>query len=167
VLPENLKQYPAAAALAAKHDSAITGGKFAFKELTLDIDPAQIVPVLTTLKSELGWSRMSTITCVDWHPQKKGRFEIIYQLQNTKTWEELRVKCALDDAPEGKLPEIDSATGVWGGANWYEREIFDMFGVVFRNHPDLKRILMPIDWVGHPLRKDFPVHGYKYGYKGE
>jgi NADH-quinone oxidoreductase subunit C len=167
VLPEALKQYPAAAALAAKADASVKGGKFEFKELTIDVDDAEIVAVLKVLKNELGWNRLSSITCVDWHPKQAGRFEIVYLLQNTTTWERLRIKAAVDGGTSDKLPEIDSATGVWAGANWYEREIYDMFGVVFRNHPDLKRILMPIDWVGHPLRKDFPVHGYKYSYKSE
>jgi NADH-quinone oxidoreductase subunit C len=63
--------------------------------------------------------------------------------------------------------EIDSVYSVWRSADWYEREIFDMFGVKFRNHPDLKRILMPEDWVGHPLRKDYPVHGHRYSYQNE
>jgi len=167
VLPENLKQYPAAAALAKKMDAAITGGKFEFQELTVDVDAAQIVSVCKALKTELGWNRLSAVTCVDWHPKQKGRFEVVYHVQNTTTWERLRVKAAVDDVPAPQLPEIDSVTSVWAGANWYEREIFDMFGIVFRNHPDLKRILMPVDWVGYPLRKDFPVHGYKYSYKSE
>ena len=168
MLPEGLKQYPAAAALAAKAGSSITGGKHEFQELTIDVDPAQVVAVSKILKNELGWNRLSSITCVDWYPRKTGRFEIVYLLQNTQTWERLRIKAAVDDsATVDKLPEIDSTTGVWAGSNWYEREIYDMFGVSFRNHPDLKRILMPVDWVGHPLRKDFPVHGYKYSYKSE
>jgi NADH-quinone oxidoreductase subunit C len=167
VLPENLKQYPAAAALSKKMDAAITGGKFEFKELTIDVDAAQIVAVCKALKTDLGWNRLSAITCVDWHPKQAGRFEVVYHLQSTTTWERLRIKAAIDGGTAENLPEIDSATVVWAGANWYEREIFDMFGIVFRNHPDLKRILMPVDWVGYPLRKDFPVHGYKYSYKSE
>ena len=165
MLPETLKQYPAASALASKMSGAITGGKFEYNELTIDIDPAQIVAALTTLKASLGWNRLSGVTCVDWHPRQIARFEVIYHLQNTTTWERIRLKCSVDDSKT--LPEIDSATGVWPGANWYEREIFDMYGIVFRNHPDLKRILMPVDWVGHPLRKDYPVHGFKYSYKSE
>ena len=166
MLPENLNQYPAAAALASKMSAGITGGKFEFQELTIDVDPPQIIAVLRTLKGDLGWNRLSSITCVDWHPKQTGRFEVVYHLQSTTTWERLRIKTAVDHAVD-TLPELDSATGVWPGANWYEREIYDMYGIVFRNHPDLKRILMPTDWVGHPLRKDYPVHGYKYGYTSE
>ena len=168
MLPETLKQYPAAAALASKASGAITGGKFEFNELTIDVDPAQIVATLNTLMTGLGWNRLSGITCVDWHPKQTARFEVVYHLQNTSTWERLRIKTTVDDSGSAdKLPELDSATSVWGGANWFEREIFDMFGIAFRNHPDLKRLLMPVDWVGHPLRKDYPVHGFKYSYKSE
>jgi NADH-quinone oxidoreductase subunit C len=167
VLPEVLKQYPAAAALAAKAESSITGGKFEYQELTVDVDAADIVAVCKILRNELGWNRLSSVTCVDWHPKQNGRFEVVYHFQNTSNWERFRIKAAIDGGTSDKLPEIDSITGVWAGANWYEREVFDMFGIVFRNHPDLKRILMPVDWVGYPLRKDYPVHGYKYSYKGE
>jgi NADH:ubiquinone oxidoreductase subunit C len=72
----------------------------------------------------------------------------------------IRVKCRIG----GTNPEMDSVTSVYVGANWYEREVYDMFGIGFRNHPNLQRILMPVDWDGYPLRKDYPVHGYKYGY---
>jgi NADH-quinone oxidoreductase subunit C len=67
----------------------------------------------------------------------------------------------------GANPEIDSVYSVWRCADWHEREIFDLFGIGFRNHPNLERILMPLDWDGHPLRKDYPVHGYKYSYPNE
>ena len=168
MLPETLNQYPAAAALAAKAGAAITGGKFEFNELTIDINPEQIIATLNTLKTSLGWNRLSGITCVDWHPKQAARFEVVYHLQNTSTWERLRLKTTVDDSGSAdKLSELDSATSVWAGANWFEREIFDMFGIRFRNHPDMKRILMPVDWVGHPLRKDYPVHGFKYSYKSE
>jgi NADH-quinone oxidoreductase subunit C len=73
----------------------------------------------------------------------------------------VRLKCAVS----GDNAVIDSVVAVWPGAAWYEREVFDLFGVGFRNHPNLTRILMPDNWEGHPLRKDYPVHGYKYSYK--
>lgn len=64
-------------------------------------------------------------------------------------------------------PQVESVTAVWAGADWYEREVFDLFGVKFHNHPNLKRLMMPEDWEGHPLRKDFPVHGHKYSYQND
>jgi NADH-quinone oxidoreductase subunit C len=88
---------------------------------------------------------------------------VVYQLHSIGKNQRLRIKCRL----AGANPEIDSVTGVWRSANWYEREVYDLFGVRFRNHPNLVRILMPVDWDGHPLRKDYPVHGYKYSYPGE
>ena len=90
-------------------------------------------------------------------------FEIVYHLHSLERNERLRLKCKVD----GANPEIDSVYSVWRGADWYEREIFDLFGVKFRNHPNLIRILMPDAWEGHPLRKDYPVHGYKYSYPNE
>ncbi len=97
---------------------------------------------------------MSTLTGVDWYPAEP-RFEVVYHLHSLERNERLRVKCRL---PGGDA-EIDSVTEVWRGANWFERETFDLFGVRFRNHPDLRRIMLPDDWEGHPLRKDYSVTG--------
>jgi NADH-quinone oxidoreductase subunit C len=137
----------------------------AFGETTLIADPAQIAELSKYLRDTEKFGRLSTVTAVDWHPAEP-RFEVVYHLQGIEprgdnaVIRRIRVKCRLS----GTNPEIDSVTGVWRGANWYEREVFDMFGIGFRNHPNLVRILMPTDWDGFPLRKDYPVHGYKYGY---
>jgi len=142
--------------------AAILGGKWALDELTLDIEPGAIVTVCSFLKQRDQYNRLISVTAVDWFPQEP-RFEIVYQLMSTHRTEWLRLKCRVG----GAEPAIDSVYNVWKSADWYEREIFDMFGVTFRNHPNLKRILMPDDWRGHPLRKDYPVHGYKYSYQNE
>lgn len=141
---------------------AILETKEAFGETTLIADPARIVDLCRYLKDSEKYIRLSGITAVDRHPAEP-RFEVIYHLHSLERNQRLRLKCLL----AGAKPEIDSATGVWRAANWYEREVFDMFGIVFRNHPNLVRILMPTDWEGYPLRKDYPVHGYKYSYPSE
>lgn len=134
----------------------------ALGETTLIADPAQIVDLGRYLKDKENYVRLSSITAVDWHPAQP-RFEVVYHLHSLQPYKRLRVKCRVG----GEKPEIDSVTEVWRAANWYERETWDMFGIHFRNHPDLQRILMPVDWEGHPLRKDYPVHGYKYSYSNE
>jgi NADH-quinone oxidoreductase subunit C len=141
---------------------AVLETKQAFGETTLIVDPAQIVDLCRYLKDSEKYIRLSGITAVDMHPAEP-RFEVIYHLHSIEKNQRLRLKCLVS----GTNPEIDSATGVWRAANWYEREVFDMFGIGFRNHPNLVRILMPIDWEGYPLRKDYPVHGYKYSYPSE
>lgn len=133
-----------------------------FGETTYIADAAQIVSLCTSFRDDEKFNRICSITAVDWHPAEP-RFEVVYHLHSTSTNKRVRIKCRLS----GTSPEIDSVTSVWRGANWYERETFDMFGIGFRNHPNLVRILMPVDWEGHPLRKDYPVHGYKYGYSNE
>jgi NADH-quinone oxidoreductase subunit C len=161
MLSEQLLAIPSIAALEEHMGSAILGGQWRRGQAALFIDPAQIVPVCRFLRHEQGFNRLAGITCVDWYPMEP-RFEIVYLLHSLQDrTRRLRLKCRLP----GEDPEIDSVTAVWLGANWYEREVFDLFGVRFRNHPDLRRILMPDDWKGHPLRKDFPVHGHKYDYK--
>ena len=142
--------------------NAILETKEAFGETTLIADPARIVDLCRHLKDSEKYVRLSGVTAVDMHPAAP-RFEVIYHLHSLERNQRLRLKCRVS----GVNPEIDSVTGVWRAANWYEREVFDMFGITFRNHPDLRRILMPSDWVGHPLRKDFPVHGYQYSYQSD
>jgi NADH-quinone oxidoreductase subunit C len=142
----------------------------AFGETTLIAEPSQIVDLCRYLKDSEKFIRLSAVTAVDWHPEEP-RFEVVYHLHSIERNQRLRIKCRLSgnsgtDQHPGE-PEIESVTAVWRGADWYEREVYDMFGIRFRNHPNLVRILMPVDWEGYPLRKDYPVHGYKYGYGNE
>jgi len=162
MLPEALKDHPVAAALELRLPEAITGGHAEHNEPTLFLSPDRIVEVCQFLKQEQKFIRLSGITAVDWRPADP-RFEVVYLLHSLDENSRLRLKCRVSE-PEC---EIDSVTGVWRAANWYEREVFDLFGIRFRNHPNLRRILMPSDWEGHPLRKDFPVHGYKYSYQSD
>jgi NADH-quinone oxidoreductase subunit C len=103
----------------------------------------------------LGFSFLSDITCVDRFPLEP-RFEINYHLLAIERRDRLRLKVKLP----GPDPVVHSVTPLWPGANWHEREIFDLFGIQFEGHPDLRRILMPEDWEGYPLRKDYPTEGY-------
>jgi NADH-quinone oxidoreductase subunit C len=154
MLPENLRDRPIAGAVEAFDADAIQTGKFDRGELTLEIAPAKIVSVCRFLKSEEKFVRLSTVTAVDRYPAEP-RFEVVYHLHSLERNERLRLKCRLG----GDSPEIESVTGVWRSANWYEREVFDLFGIRFSGHPDLRRIMLPDDWEGHPLRKDYPVTG--------
>jgi NADH-quinone oxidoreductase subunit C len=154
MLPESLKEHATATALEAFDSTAVISGKFERAELTIEIAPEKIVSVCGFLKYDLGFVRLSTVTGVDWYPAEP-RFEVVYHLQSLDRNEWLRLKCRLP----GTDPQIDSVTEVWSGANWFERETFDLFGVRFRNHPDLRRIMLPDDWEGHPLRKDYSVTG--------
>jgi NADH-quinone oxidoreductase subunit C len=149
-----LKNFPAAAALNEWDASCIVAGRHDRQELTLEIDPHRIVDVCRFLKDSQQYVRVSTVTGVDRYPAEP-RFEVVYHLHSVERNERLRLKCRL----AGGNPEIDSVTGVWRAANWYEREVFDLFGISFRNHPDLRRIMLTEDFEGHPLRKDFPVTG--------
>lgn len=145
-----------AAALAATYPAAILDGVFALGELTLQIEPDDILAVLEFFKREQKFERLSTVTAVDRYPLEP-RFEIVYHLQSVARNLRIRLKASVS-------AEIASATAVYAAANWYEREVFDLFGVVFSGHPNPKRIMMPDDWEGHPLRRDFPTHGFKYSY---
>jgi NADH-quinone oxidoreductase subunit C len=153
MIPDNLRDNPVASAL---DDVAVTA-KFEFNELTVEVAPANIVEALQRVKYDLKFERLSTVTGVDHYPAEP-RFEIVYHLQSIAGKQRLRLKSRVS----GESPEIESAFAVYRSANWYEREVFDLYGVRFLNHPDLTRIMLPDDWVGHPLRKDVSVTGTRY-----
>jgi len=150
VLPENLQDNKAARLV----EDSVLNAKLDRGEVTLEIAPGNIVDVCRRLKHEGGFIRLSDLTAVDRFPEEP-RFEIIYHLHSLEHNERLRLRCRIS----GTGPAIDSVTEVWRSANWYEREVFDLFGVTFHNHPELDRILLPADWEGHPLRKDYPITG--------
>ncbi|MCX6628499.1 MAG: NADH-quinone oxidoreductase subunit C [Candidatus Solibacter sp.] len=156
MLPDHLKEHSAALAVDAFDADAVKAGKFQHGELTLEIAPGKIASVCGFLKYDQKFVRISTVTAVDRYPAEP-RFEIVYHLHSIEHNQRLRLKCRLPGADAA----IDSVTGVWRGAGWYEREVFDLFGVRFLNHPDLRRILLPDDWEGHPLRKDYPITGQR------
>jgi NADH (or F420H2) dehydrogenase, subunit C len=162
MVSDQLKERPVVAALEARDSGLIASGKLEFGELTLEIDARRIVEVCSFLKHDQGFNRLSTVTAVDWYPVDP-RFEVVYHLHSLERNERLRLKCKVS----GEQAEIDSVCSVWRGADWYEREVFDLFGINFRTHPNMIRIMMPEGWEGHPLRKDYPVHGYKYSYSDE
>jgi NADH-quinone oxidoreductase subunit C len=123
-------------------------------ELTLVIPRERLLEVARHLAGPpSAFAMLSDLTCAD-YPQAPERFRLAYQLYSleSRTRVRLRVWAGAD-------PEVESLTSVWPTANWHEREVYDMFGVRFRNHPDLTRIMMPTDWVGHPLRRDYPLGG--------
>jgi NADH-quinone oxidoreductase subunit C len=153
MIPESLRDNPLASAL---DDVAVTA-RFEFDELTVEVAPANILEALGRVKQQLNFERLSTVTGVDRYPAEP-RFEIVYHLQSIAGKQRLRLKSRVS----GENPEIESAFAVYRSANWYEREVFDLFGVRFLNHPDLTRIMLPADWVGHPLRKDVAVTGERY-----
>jgi NADH-quinone oxidoreductase subunit C len=154
MLPDHLREHAVAAAVADFLGDAVTAGKFDRNELTLEIAPPKIVSVCGFLKYDQKFVRLSAVTAVDRYPMEP-RFEVVYHVHSVERKERVRLKCRLP----GSDPAIESVTSVWRGANWYEREVFDLLGIRFLGHPDLSRILMPDDWEGHPLRKDYPITG--------
>jgi len=155
---EQLKTHPAVARLLAWNREAVLEAKFDREEMTIVIDRAKIRKACTLLRDrpECDFNFLSDITCVDWYPAEP-RFEVIYHLLSIPRKERVRLKVRLDSGN----PTVDSLTPMWPGANYFEREVFDLFGIRFSGHPYMVRILMPEDWEGHPLRKDYPVEGYR------
>jgi NADH-quinone oxidoreductase subunit C len=155
---EQLKSHPALAKLLAWKQNAVTEAKFDRDELTIWIERDSIRDACAILQEDADcpFNYLCDITCVDWYPAEP-RFEV-------------GVPLAISSRKRTRSPESETRwrrshaavrVSVWPAANYFEREIFDLFGVRFSGHPNLERILMPDDWEGHPLRKDYPVEGYR------
>ena len=149
-----LKEHPALSALLAWNPAAIIETKLDRGELTVCVDRANIREACAVLRPVFNF--LSDLTCSDWHPAEP-RFHVTYHLLSHSLKQRVRLKAKL----AGDDPTVESVITVWAGADFFEREIFDLFGVRFLGHPNLRRILMPEDWEGHPLRKDYPVEGYR------
>jgi NADH-quinone oxidoreductase subunit C len=135
---------------------AVTGYQVALSELTITAQASEIVKVMTFLRDDPGCEFFAfvDVTAVDW-PQREKRFDIVYHLLSPTRNCRVRVKVETDeDTP------VSSIIDVFPGANWFEREVFDLYGVMFTGHPDLRRILTDYGFEGHPLRKDFPLTGF-------
>jgi NADH-quinone oxidoreductase subunit C len=152
---EGLAGNPAVKAVLAWNPEALLDAKFDRSELTLTIAAGQIRAAAATVQAA-GYNFFEDVTAVDWFPSSP-RFQLSYHIVSHSYKERIRLRVMLD----GESPSVDSITAVWPAANFYEREVFDLFGISFEGHPNLRRIMMPDDWQGHPLRKDYPVEGYR------
>jgi NADH-quinone oxidoreductase subunit C len=149
-----LEALPENAAVKALGELA-TDAKFDRAELTITVAREDIIAAAKAAQ-KAGYNFLEDVTAVDWFPSEP-RFQITYHILSHSLKERLRLAVRLDN----DSASLDSITSVWPSANFYEREVFDLFGVHFGGHPNLRRIMMPEDWKGHPLRKDYPVEGYR------
>jgi NADH-quinone oxidoreductase subunit C len=150
-----MPDHPAIKALLAWKPDALTDAKFEFGELTLTIASTEIRAACSAMQAA-GYNFFEDMTAVDWYPLTP-RFQLSYHILSHSLKERIRLRAMLDEAD----PSVESITPVWPSANFYEREVFDLFGIRFEGHPNLRRIMLPDDWQGHPLRKDYPVEGYR------
>ncbi len=132
-----------------------TDAKFDRNELTITVARESIVAACEAVKAA-GYNFFEDVTAVDWYPQEP-RFQLSYHILSHRLKQRVRLVVRLDSTDLS----VDSITSVWPSANFYEREVFDLFGINFPGHPRLTRIMMPENWEGHPLRKDYPVEGYR------
>ncbi len=123
-------------------------------EVTVTVKKEDVIEICKFLKENLQYNLLTDVTAVDYFG-KDPRFMVVYNLYSIPNKDRLRLKAPVAESDA----TVDSVVPVWTTANWLEREVYDLFGITFRNHPDLRRILMTDDWVGHPLRKDYPLQG--------
>jgi len=152
---DGLPEHPALQAILTWNAKALQDAKFDRGELTLTVAPETIRQAAATVQAA-GYNFFEDATAVDWFPSAP-RFQVSYHILSHARLERIRLCVRLED----ESPAVESITTVWPAANYFEREIFDLFGIRFEGHPNLRRILMPDDWKGHPLRKDYPVEGYR------
>jgi NADH-quinone oxidoreductase subunit C len=155
---EQLKAHPAIARLRAWNPAVVETVKFDRDEMSIYVERSAIREACALLRDDpaCAFNFLADVTCVDWYPSEP-RFEVVYHLLSIPQKERVRLKVRLG----GDAPAVESVTSVWPAANFFEREVFDLFGVRFIGHPYLRRIQMPENWEGHPLRKDYPVEGYR------
>jgi NADH-quinone oxidoreductase subunit C len=155
---EQMKGHPAVARLLAWNSAAVEGAKFDRDEMSIYIERSSIREACVLLRdnADCPFNYLADVTCVDWYPSEP-RFEVVYHLLSIPKKERVRLKVRLHSSGA----TVDSVTPVWPSANFFEREVFDLFGIRFTGHPYLRRLMMPEDWEGHPLRKDYPVEGYR------
>lgn len=151
--PVDASDHPLVKRLRGNFGEAIIEANEFLGQLSIGVSRERITEVCETLKndSETPFNYLSDLTCVHYPDNQSAPFEVVYNLYSISKNERVRLKVATNG--EG----VETVTGVWPSADWLEREVFDLFGVRFRNHPDLRRILLPPDWEGHPLRKDYPL----------
>ncbi len=151
--PIDASAHPLVKRLRAKLGEAIIEATEFLGQLSIRIDRSRVLEVCSALRDDVTapFNYLSDLTCVHYPDQKDAPFEVIYNLYSIAANERVRLKAATNGGG------IESVTSVWPAANWPEREVYDLFGVKFHNHPDLRRILLPLDWEGHPLRKDYPL----------
>jgi len=150
-----MAEHPAVKAIVAWRPESLVDAKFDRGELTLFVDAESVREAASTLKAA-GYNFFEDLTAVDWN-QSGMRFQISYHLLSHSLREHIRLATRVT----AEEPVVDSITPVWPSANYYEREVFDLFGIRFEGHGNLRRIMLPEEFVGHPLRKDFPVEGYR------
>lgn len=152
---EGMPDHPAIKAILTWNADALEDARFDRNELTLTIASDRIRAAAAAVQAA-GYNFFEDMTAVDWFPSSP-RFQLSYHILSHAFKERIRLRVMLEEAD----PAVESITQVWAGANFYEREVFDLFGIRFEGHPNLRRILCPDDWNGHPLRKDYPVEGYR------
>ncbi len=145
--------------LKERFPEAILGYKIFREELTIDVDYKSLIPVCTYLKEEEPFKMdvLTDLSGLDFGPDASPRFGVAYLLTSTENVFRIRVKIRFDEGDP-----VESVTGIWKSADWVEREAWEMFGINFVNHPDLRKLLLPDDFEGYPMRKDFPTKGYDF-----